>query len=112
MVQDALNALCEQFDGCETLAFADLSTHMVLVTNSQTPESQDTLNAICQEAGLLLQDGDSAMSGTAQQIRLFVKAQDEPSDALCCVCKPDTDFAVLFPALQSCLDDISQGGTS
>ena len=112
MVQEALNALCDKFDGCETLAYADLSTRMVLVTNSKTPESQDTLNALCQEADLLLKSGDCAISGSAGQMHLFVRATKEPSDALCCKCTAGTDFAGLIPALQSCLDSISDGETA
>lgn len=112
MVQTALNALCDQFDGCDTVAFADLSTRMVLVTNSQTPESQDTLNALCQEADQLLQGGNQALVGTSTQLRLFVRATAEPSDALCCVCDISTDVAALLPALQTCLEGISSGEVS
>ena len=36
MVVDALDALQKKFAGCETVAFADLSTQMILVTNSDT----------------------------------------------------------------------------
>lgn len=111
MVQNALNALCDQFDGCETLAYADLSTRMVLVTNTKTPESQDTLNALCQEANLLLEKGNCAMSGTVGQLHLFVRATNEPSDALCCICSGEADVAELIPALQSCLDTIGDDGS-
>jgi len=50
MVQDALDRVCNGTEGCESLAFVDLSTRMVLVSNADTPESQDTLNLLCAEA--------------------------------------------------------------
>jgi len=112
MVQDALNALCDDFNGCETLAYADLSSRMVLVTNTKTPESQDTLNILCQEANLLLEHGNSAMSGTAGQMHVFIRSEDEPSDALCCICTMDVDFARLLPAMQVCLATISDDGSA
>lgn len=109
MVKAALDAICGHFDECETLAFVDLSTQMVLVSNTTTPESQDTLNALCAEAGLALQSGDQAMVCTSQQFRLFVRSPSEPSDALCCICSLRADVSKLLPAMQACLNEITDG---
>lgn len=107
MVQDALNAVCEDIDGCESIAFVDLSTRMVLVSNASTPESQDTLNMLCTEAVMLLDTGQVAMAAGSDQLHLFLRSSAEPADALCCICTPDTDFRALVPAAQACLASIS-----
>lgn len=112
MAQQVLDSLCEQIEGCETLAFVDLSTRMVLITNSQTPESQDTLNAMCQDAALVLKNGQTAMTGSAGRLQVFLRAEQVPNDALCCVCTTGTDMAALLSAAKTCLSEISDGGSS
>jgi hypothetical protein len=107
MVQNALDAACAENEGCETLAFIDLSTRMALVTNSDTPESQDTLNTLCAEAALMLLSGDVALVGTKNRLHLFLRSDTDRSDALCCICSPSTDVAKLIPTAQACLSKIS-----
>jgi hypothetical protein len=109
MVQKVLDTLCEQVEGCATLAFVDLSTRMVLITNSGTPESQETLNALSVEADILLQSGTTALSGTSGEMHVFLRADNEPSDVMCCICGLGTDVAQLLPAAQDCLNAISNG---
>ena len=111
MVQDALNAVCDDIEGCESLAFVDLSTRMVLVSNASTPESQDTLNMLCAEAALLLETGQIAMAASSDHVHLFMRSPTEPSDALCCICAPGTNFSALVPAAQACLSTISGDGS-
>ncbi|WP_439154385.1 hypothetical protein [Yoonia sp.] len=119
MVVDDLDALQDQFAGCETIAFADLSTQMVLVTNSQTQFRRETLDMLCAEAALALghtdkptlgdQAGDAAFVATKSQLRIFLRAQAEPSDVLCCVCAPDIDVPGFLSAALPCLEKISNG---
>lgn len=112
MVQKALDLLCDQFKGCETLAFVDLSTHMVLVANSTSPESQDTLNTMCRDAGAMLKSGNSALAGSDKRLLLFLRAEAEPSDALFCVCDLNTDLDEFMPSAQECLNSLSNGGAA
>ena len=107
MVQDALDKVCNDTQGCESLAFVDLSTRMVLVTNADTPESQDTLNLLCAEAALLLDEGQIAMAATADHVHVFLRSAADQSDALCCICAPGTNFTTFVPAAQACLTAIS-----
>ncbi len=107
MVQDALDKVCNGTEGCESLAFVDLSTRMVLVANADTPESQDTLNLLCAEAAVLLNEGQIAMAATAEHVHVFLRSAADPSDALCCICAPGTDFAAFVPVAQACLAEIS-----
>ncbi|MEM7470511.1 MAG: hypothetical protein AAF340_04105 [Pseudomonadota bacterium] len=109
MAQKVLDLLCEQVAGCETAAFVDLTTRMVLVTNGDNTQSQDTLNAMCQEAELMLVGGDTAMVATSGQMRLYLRGEAEPNDALCCVCAMDTNFAELIAKAKDSLNEISSG---
>ena len=119
MVVDALDALHNKFAGCETVAFADLSTQMILVTNSDTQYRRETLDMLCAEAALALgtrnkpmlgdQAGDAAFVATRNQLRIFLRASQEPSDVLCCVCAPDIDVAGFLSDARPCLEMISNG---
>jgi hypothetical protein len=110
MVQDALNAVCARVEGCETVAFVDLSTRMSLLTNDTTPESQDTLAVLTAEGVLGLQTGDTAMVGHPLRIHLFVKSTSEPTDALCCIVKLGTDIGHALKELRACIAKLSEEG--
>ena len=109
MVQKALNAVCETFDGCETLAYADLSTKLVLATNDAPGQTRETLNDLCEEATVILQDGFIGVIGTSSGFRLFFRDRIEPSEGLICVCSLGTDVARLLPAAQECLATLAAG---
>ena len=116
MVVDELDTLREQFDGCETLAFADLSTQMILVTNSGSSLRREALDNLCAEAALLLgtkgevplghNTTNNAVVLNGRSVRIFVRNAAEPSDALCCICGPQTDIAGLAAAANACLNRI------
>lgn len=112
MVQDELNAVCERVEGCETVAFVDLSTRMSLLTNENTPESQDTLALLVAEAALGLDKGHTALVGHASRVHLFVKSQTEDADALCCILKLDTDIDKALPELRACIAKLSDEGAA
>ncbi len=120
MVADALDALQNDFEGCETIAFADLSTQMILITNTGTSHRRETLDSLCAEAALTLGTSKKIAVGTApsstaivaepEQLRVFLRADKEPSDVLCCVFRPGLDIATFLPAARACLEQISSGG--
>lgn len=119
MVVDDLDKLQEKFDGCETVAFADLSTQMILVTNSDTKQPREALDRLCKEAMIALGSdakpsfGDTPSSAafvaTKDQLRIFLRADSEPSDVLCCVCAPHVDVASFLTDARPCLAKISSG---
>ncbi|MFP7675474.1 hypothetical protein ACG74X_19160 [Marivita sp. S0852] len=110
MVRQALDAVCETFEGCETLAYADLSTQLVLATNGNNTQAQDGLNALCEEAALMLDGGHIGIVGTQTGFRLFLRDFDEPNDGLICLCTLQTDMDGLLPAARKCLSQIASGG--
>lgn len=117
MVVDELDALRDKFEGCHTLAFADLSTHMILVTDSSSNLRREALDSLCSEAELLLgakgapalgnqRAGVATVAGPSVT-RLFVRASDNPNDVLCCICGPTVDVASFVTDARSCVDRIS-----
>ncbi|PUB17561.1 hypothetical protein [Yoonia sediminilitoris] len=119
MVVDDLDALQGKFEGIETVAFADLSTQMILVTNSNSNQRREALEMLCAEATVALGSADkpalgdtpspAAFVATKNQLRIFLRAPGEPSDVLCCVCKPDVDVASFLSDAKPCLAKISSG---
>lgn len=119
MVADVLDTLKDSFAGCETIAFADLSTQMILITNTNTSYRREALDNLCAEAALSLGNAKKIAIGTApsttaivagpDQLRVFLRAEKEPSDVLCCVTQPGVDMAAFLPAARACLEQISGG---
>jgi len=117
MVVAALDELRETNPGCRMVAYADLSTHMVLVTDSGTTQPREVLDALCDEAAALLgtkgappigaAPGTTAVWATPASLRVFLRAPDEPQDVLCCVCAPDVNVGKFVANAFACLDRIS-----
>ena len=119
MVADRLNALCDGFAACTTVAFADLGSQMVLVANTAASTKRETLDKLCAQAGVMLAP-PSDPSGTlnpatlayladAAHTKVFLRATDEPNDILICDCTHDIDLDAFVAAAQTCLADITGG---
>lgn len=91
------------------LAYADLSTQLVLVTNDAASQTRDTLNSLCAEANLVLTSGNLGVVGDKDGFRVFLKDPSEPTEGLICICGLNTDMAALVPAMQTCLSEIAEG---
>ena len=119
MVVDELDALRDKFKGCTAIAFADLSTQMILVTDSSSNLRREALDVLCAEAALLLgakgkpalaeKPSDLATVTSPTELRVFVRAATDPNDVLCCICGPSTDAAAFVANAGECLDRISSG---
>lgn len=121
MVSDELDALQSRFPDCETLAYADLTTGMVLVTNRTTPLERHGLNRLCVDAALVLGAAESAPQfGTSPAasalvsdqdgVSLFLRAEGHSGDALLCMGRGGLDLAAFLPEARACLQRISEDG--
>ena len=119
MVAEVLDKLHDRYPGCETLAFADLSTKMVLITNSTTTFRREGLDSLCSEAALAFgtggaptigeNDAMTAFVATRDQLRIYIRDAREPNDALCCVCSHDVAVDSFLNDARACLQEISHG---
>ncbi len=107
-ISESLTALRHKFSDCMTVAFADISTGMVLSSSSQDHLNQEHLDALCATATDMLSgdtarristvfddasDVQQAIIFEATEIGIFLKSAHGSSDALCCACRPSIDLA-------------------
>lgn len=116
MVAAILDKLVAENAGCQVVAYADLATDMVLVTNKEHSLRREALDALCREASLTLAAADggagqchTAVTVTKDHLKLFLRVTDEAQEALCCICAPDADMATILPAVRAGLSDIAGG---
>lgn len=119
MVVNELDTLRETNRGCQTLAFADLSTQMILVTDTESNLPREALDALCSQAAFMLgakgkiaigaKPGTTAVLANKSSVHVFLRALDEPNDVLCCVCAPNVDVGKFVANATECLNRISSG---
>jgi len=119
MVVDELDALRDTQDACRTIAFADLSTRMILVTDTASNLPREALDALCRQAATMLgtrskvvlgvRPSQTALLANKSSVRVFLRSPDEPNDVLCCVCTPNVDLDKFIASASECLNRISNG---
>lgn len=121
-VSDALDALRLEIPGCSLVAFADLSSKIVLTASSETNPARETLDALSAAAHLVLDgpiadgaapvwgDPDSAaamgMLLSSSEARVFMRSPGENPEALICVCAPDCDLELVVDCARTTLKRI------
>ncbi|MEJ8561776.1 hypothetical protein QTO30_11465 [Yoonia sp. GPGPB17] len=55
------------------------------------------------------QPSDIASVTSPSQLRVFLRATQEPNDVLCCICNPKLDADAFVADACACLDRISGG---
>lgn len=124
MVLEKLDALREQFDACKLVGLADISSGVVLGVSAAEKPPQEKLDAYCRATAEML-DGKSALAfGAAlggealheasvmsdSQILFFVRAEQDPSEAMFCVCTAEIDTEKFLPAAQDSLKHLIDPG--
>jgi hypothetical protein len=117
MSADSLKSLIEDHPALRAVVFADLSTRMVLVSESRVQMLREALQALCQRAAETLTAVDSdpldpetacdaAISLREDGLGVFLRVPGAPNDALCCVCEPTIDLDAFLEDARACLDGI------
>ncbi|MEO1537304.1 MAG: hypothetical protein AAFR73_06200 [Pseudomonadota bacterium] len=120
-----LDAMRADVQGCALVAYADLSSQLVLCTSAASKPAQEEMNALSQAAQLAL-DGAYAESAapvwgstaraelsvlmTGAEARLFMRAPENPSEALMCVCAADADLEAVVGQARAALQRIASKG--
>lgn len=106
------------FDGVRIVAYADLSTRMVLGNVTKTKIGQEHLDALCKQAAtafegplLSLADprADSANDAVILRpdgIMVCLCSASDPTDALLCLCDDSVDIAAILSAGRNALTEI------
>lgn len=115
-VSETLGNVMKAYPQARLVAFADLSSQMILASQARDEVTQEHLDRLCQQARASFDDPLFGLSVEAfgepnaavvmgrNTLRVFVRSEAEPADALCCVCKPDLDLSAFVATLRETLD--------
>jgi hypothetical protein len=118
-VIDSLGALVKAYPQARVVAFADLSSNMVLASQGTQLVTQEHLERLCEEARYSFDDPLFSLTLEAfsepraaillgeAEVKVFLRSEIEPADALCCICHPGIDLGGFVERLRETLDSIS-----
>lgn len=102
---EKLDCVRQEFPECRMVAYADISTNMILSTSSAMELRQEHLDSLCDIAVDMLCGQSSshlrgALGGSSDadvfqviiieptEVNVFLRSTTSPMEALCCVCSP------------------------
>lgn len=118
-VIDSLGALVKAYPQARVVAFADLSSNMILASQGQKMVTQEYLERLCKEARSSFDDPLFSLTLEAfgepraaillgdTELKVFMRSETEPADALCCICQNGIDLGGFVEKLRETLDSIS-----
>jgi hypothetical protein len=121
-VAENLSAVVKAFPQARLIAFADLSSRMILSSAGPLSMTQEHLDRLCDQARASFDDPLFSLSVEAfgephgsvmlgpDSVRLFLRSDTEPADALCCICDHGIDLAAFVPKIRETLESITHGG--
>jgi hypothetical protein len=121
-VNESLGAVIKAYPQTRVVAFADLSAVMILASQGKEDVTQEHLDQLCQQARTSFDDplfslsveafGEphSAVVMGADGLRVFLRSESEPADALCCICDHGIDLAGFVTKIRETLESITSGG--
>jgi hypothetical protein len=120
-VLDDLGAVVAAFPETRLVAFADLSSRMILASQGRQDITQEHLDRLCDQARISFDDPLFALSMEAfgephgalvlgeDGLRLFLRSETEPADAMCCICGSGIDLPGFVARVRQTLAAISGG---
>lgn len=121
-VTESLGAVVKAFPQARLVAFADLSSRMILSSAGTLRTTQEHLDLLCNQARSCFDDPLFSLSVEAfgephgavvmgsDSVRLFLRSESEPADALCCICDHSIDLAAFVAKIRETLEGITHGG--
>jgi hypothetical protein len=118
-VIDSLATLVKAYPEARVVAFADLSSQMILASQGTQMVTQEYLEHLCGEARRSFDDPLFSLTLEAfsepraavllgeADVKVFLRSEIEPADALCCICGHGIDLGGFVEKLQETLDSIS-----
>jgi hypothetical protein len=121
-VTESLGAVVKAFPQARLVAFADLSSRMILSSAGSLSTTQEHLDRLCDQARASFDDPLFALSVEAfgephssvvmgpESLRVFMRSDTEPADALCCICDHSIDLGAFVAKIRDTLESITHGG--
>lgn len=119
---DSLGALVKAYPQARLVAFADLSSNMILASQGPQLVTQEHLERLCHQArssfddplfSLVLEaygEPRAAIQLGESEVKVFLRSEIEPADALCCICEHGIDLEGFVKKLHEALESISGAG--
>lgn len=120
-VVESLGAIIKAYPKARIVAFADLSSSMILASKGADAVNQEHLNLLCKQARASFDDPLFSLTVQAfgepngaivlgeDSLRVFLRSETEPADAICCICDHSIDLAGFVAKIRETLDDIAGG---
>jgi hypothetical protein len=121
-VPESLGAVVTAFPQARLVAFADLSSQMILSSSGSMTTTQEYLNKLCGQARASFDDPLFSLSVEAfgephaaivmgpEALRVFLRSETEPADALCCICDHGIDLPAFVAKIRDTLESITHAG--
>ena len=118
-VVESIQSVAKAYPLARVVAFADLSSRMILCSAGSQNVTQEHLIKLCSDALSCFDDPLSSLAieafGEAQgsividydSVRVFLRSKEEASDVMCCICDPGIDLTGFVVRLQSTLEEIA-----
>ena len=118
-VIDGLAALVKVYPQARLVAFADLSANMILASQGPQLVTQEHLELLCMQARSSFDDPLFSLTVEAfgephtaillgdDEVKVFMRSEAEPADALCCICRNGIDLGGFVEKLRETLASIS-----
>lgn len=122
-VVDQVQAVAKAYPLARVVAFADLSSQMILCSAGNEALNQEHLNRLCDTAMASFDDPLASLAveafGEAQgslvidadSVRVFLRSEAEPTDVMCCICDHAIDLTGFVATLRSTLEQIGAQST-
>ncbi len=120
-VAEQLSSVTRAFPQARVVAFADLSSRMILASVGAEDTTQERLDKLCHQARVSFDDplftlsveafGEphGAIVFDAAGVRVFLRSEIEAADALCCICDHGIDLGAFVTKIRATLNEISAG---
>ncbi|MEM9797854.1 MAG: hypothetical protein AAF919_15280 [Pseudomonadota bacterium] len=115
MVAQVLDGLTTRHGACRIVAYADLSSNLVLVTNSGVKAPREALDALCGQAADAFakppiaspESCDVAIIAHGAETLIYLRHPVVQTDALCCVCGAGIDLPSFVQDARDCLGELT-----
>jgi len=125
-ITERLDCVRQEFPECQLLAYADISTNMILSTSGAMELRQEHLDSLCDIAVDVLGGQSSShlrsllegRSGATvfqviiiepTEVHVFLRSTASLKEALCCVCSPLINLGEFISGARLHLDEIGLG---
>jgi hypothetical protein len=116
---DSLKSVVTEYPQARLVAFADMSSRMVLCSAGGEDLTQESFDALCRDAVAGFAEPLSSLATEAfgdaygaitidpGGVKLFLRSEVQSDDVLCCICDHSIDLDAFVARIRATLDEIN-----